>query len=96
VRPWTLSRFQERLEAWAKLESPTDDLCNIVTHWLETRGDDPYQGAVKREEGIHSLWFGRVPNSHDGYGHVVICTYWIYESTRNVHCHNFSTLSLPL
>lgn len=96
MRPWTLSRFEVRLDAWAELESPTDDLCDIVGVWSATREDDPYQGVVKREEDIHSLWFGRVPNSHDGYGHVVICTYWIYESTRTVHCHNFSTLSLPL
>jgi hypothetical protein len=96
VHPWTLSRFEDRFEALAKREPPTDDLCDIATFWYATREDDPYQGEVKREEGIPNLWFGRVPNSHDRYGHVAICTYWINESTRTVHCHNFGTLSLPL
>lgn len=95
VRPWTLENFLERFDAWVALESPTDDLRCIVMAWILTRDDDPYQG-VRREEGFSNLWFGRVPNSHDGSGYVVTCSYWIKESTRTVCCDNFGTLSLPL
>lgn len=95
VRPWVLDKFLERFDAWVEREAPTDDLRVIVMDWILTRDDDPYQG-VRREEGIPNLWFGRIPNSHDGSGHVVVCSYWIKESSRTVCCDNFGTLSLPL
>jgi hypothetical protein len=95
VRPWTLEKFLERFDSWVERESPTDDLRVIVMDWILTRDDDPYQG-VRREEGIPNLWFGRVPNSYDGSGHVVVCSYWIKEVTRTVCCDNFGSLSLPL
>ena len=63
--------------------------------WILTRDDDPYQ-AVRWETDFPNLWFGRIPNSHDGSGHVVTCSYWIEESSRIVRCDNFGTLSLPL
>lgn len=96
VRPWTLDQFIERFDAWVELESPTDDLRCIVMDWILTRDDDPYQGA-RREKGFPNLWVGRVPNSNDGSGNVVVCSYcWIKESSRTVCCDNFGTLSLPL
>lgn len=67
----------------------------IVTAWVLTRYDDPYQG-VRRESGFPNLWFGVVPDTDDGSGHVVVCSYWIAESTRTVRCDNFGTLSRPL
>lgn len=95
ARSWTLENFLERFDAWVELKSPTDDLRCIVLAWILTRDDDPYQG-VRREKGFANLWFGPVPNSRDGSGHVVICSYWIQESSRAVRCDNFGTLSLPL
>jgi hypothetical protein len=95
VHLWALEHFIERFDAWVELESPNDDLRFIVMEWVFTRRDDPYQG-VRREPGFDNLWFGAVPNSQDGCGHVVTCSYWIQESNRTVRCDNFGTLSLPL
>lgn len=92
---WTLENFIERFDAWAELESPKADLRFIVMSWILTRYDDPYQG-VRREVGFPNLWFGPIPNSQDGSGHVVTCAYYIKESSRTVCCDIFGTLSLPL
>lgn len=91
---WRLEGFLDRLDAWAKLESPSDDLRLIVTAWVLTRYDDPYQG-VRRERGFANLWFGPIPESDDGTT-VVACAYWIEESGRAVRCDSFATLSRPL
>ncbi|MGH3426050.1 MAG: hypothetical protein ACRDQZ_00490, partial [Mycobacteriales bacterium] len=85
----------ERFDAWVELESPTDDLRCVVMAWIMTREDDPYQG-VRREAGFPNLWSGPVPDSCDRSGHVVVCSYWIKESSRAVCCAIFGTLSLPL
>lgn len=95
VLPWKLENFLERFDAWTELESPKDDLRCIVMAWVLTRYDDPYQG-VRREPGFANLWFGAIPDSNDGAGNVVTCSYWIEESSRTVRCDNFGTLSLPL
>ncbi|MGH3764225.1 MAG: hypothetical protein ACRDS0_23060 [Pseudonocardiaceae bacterium] len=95
LHPWALESFLERFDSWVELESPKDDLRYVVMTWILTRYDDPYQG-VRREEGFENLWFGAVPKSDDGAGNVVVCSYWIKESTRIVRCDNFGTLSLPL
>lgn len=95
ARRWTLEGFLDWLDAWAELESPKDDLRLTVTAWIMTRYDDPYQG-VRRENGFANLWFGAIPNTSDGSGSVVTCSYWIEESSRTVRCDNFGTLSLPL
>jgi hypothetical protein len=87
--------FLDRLDTWAEQESPPDDLRLLVTAWIMTRYDDPYQG-VRREHGFPNLWFGVVPHSEDGAGAVVVCAYWIEESTRIVRCDSFATLNLPL
>lgn len=92
---WHLESFLEQLDAWAARESPGDDLRLIVTSWIMTRGDDPYRG-VSREKGFENLWFGPVPDSDDGAGRVVICSYWIYESGRRVRCNSFATLGWPV
>lgn len=95
VPPWTLDNFIERFDAWVELESPKDDLRCVVMAWVMTRIDDPYQG-VRREPGFANLWVGPIPNTADGSGNVVTCSYWIDESRRIVRCDNFGTLSLPL
>jgi hypothetical protein len=92
---WKLEGFLDRLDTWEKIESPSDDLRLIVTAWIMTRYDDPYQG-VRRESGFPNLWFGVVPHSDDGAGNVVVCAFWIEESRRTVRCDSFATLSLPL
>jgi len=92
---WQLAGFLDRLDAWAERESAPGDLRLLVTAWIMTRYDDPYQG-VRREPGFPNLWFGVVPNSGDGSGAVVVCAYWIEESTRTVSCDSFATLNLPL
>jgi hypothetical protein len=92
---WHLEGFLEHLDAWTERESPPDDLLLIVTAWIMTRFDDPYKG-VRREHGFPNLWFGPVPNSEDGTGAVVVCSYWIEEASHTVWCNSFATLNLPL
>jgi hypothetical protein len=91
---WRLTGFLDRLDEWAAQESPGDDLRLIVTSWIMSRFDDPYQG-VRREGGMPNLWFGVVPWSGDGAGGVVVCAYWIEEATHTVRCDSFATLRLP-
>jgi hypothetical protein len=90
-----LAGFLEQLDEWAGRDSPDDDLRLVVTAWVLTRYDDPYQG-VRRESAFPNLWFGVIPYSGDGMGNVVVCAYWIEESTRTVHCDSFTRLSVPL
>jgi hypothetical protein len=90
---WKLVGFLECLDAWAEREKPSDDLRVIVTAWIMTRYDDPYQG-VRREHRYPNLWFGAVPKSGHGLGYLVMCACWIEETTRTVRCDSFTTLSL--
>lgn len=92
--PWQLEGFLETLDAWADREDVGVDLRFVVTEWILTRVDDPYQG-VRREPGFPDFWSGVVPGSHDGDGHVVLCSYWVEESRRAVRCDNFGLLSWP-
>lgn len=92
---WQLVGFLERLDDWIERELPGDDLRVVVTAWVLTRYDDPYQG-VRRESAFPNLWFGVVPYSGHDSGSVVVCAYWIEESTRTVHCDSFTRLSVPL
>jgi hypothetical protein len=57
VPAWTLAGFLDRLDIWADLEKPSDDLRLLVTAWIMTRYDDPYSG-VRRADGFENLWFG--------------------------------------
>jgi hypothetical protein len=91
---WRLEGFLERLDAWAERESPSGDLKLLVTAWIMTRYEDPYQG-MRRERGFPNLWFGSVPHSEVA-GTTVVCTYWIEESARTVRCDGFATLNLPI
>ncbi|MGH3932404.1 MAG: hypothetical protein ACRDTF_20790 [Pseudonocardiaceae bacterium] len=92
---WELKKFIERFDAWAELESPSDDLRPRVLEWVMSRRENPYQG-VDRVSGFPNLWFGQIPNSDDGHGNVVVCSYWVTVSTNTVTCDNFGTLSRPL
>jgi hypothetical protein len=92
---WKPEGFVERFDAWVELEEPTDDIRLFVMAWIMSRFDDPYQDG-RREQGFPNLWYAVVPGSDDGRGHVVVCSYWIEESTRTVRCDNFGTLSWPV
>ncbi len=92
---WALANFAERFDAWADQQKPSDDLRVTVAEWILTRFDDPYLRA-RREPGFDNLWFARVPGSQHDDGNVVVCSYWIHESTRTVSCDSFATLGLPL
>lgn len=92
---WRLERFLTEFDLWAERELPTEDLRVVVMEWLLGRQDDPYRG-VRREPGFDNLWFGAVPDSDDGSGRVVVCSYWIVESQHLVRCNSFATLGLPL
>lgn len=92
---WNLAGFLESLDGWADREQPPQELVLIVMHWVLSRYDDPYQG-VQREPGFPNLWFGPVPETHHGPGRVVVCSYWIEETTRTVRCDSFATLNTPL
>jgi hypothetical protein len=91
---WQLEGFLERLDLWAENETSSDDLRFIVTEWIITRQDDPYQG-VRREPGFDNLWFGVIPDSQDGKGRIVTCAYWIQEATHTLRCDSFATLHWP-
>jgi hypothetical protein len=77
---WALIDFGERIDSWVLAETPTDSVRLIVTAWVMTRFDDPYQG-MRRQPGFDNLWFGVVPGTYDGRGKVVCCSYWILEAT---------------
>lgn len=93
--PWKLERFPETLNIWIDICSPSSELRRIVRTWVVTRYEDPYEG-MRREPDIDNLWYGVVPGSNDGYGNVVVCSYFIVESTRTVRCNSCTTLSLPV
>jgi hypothetical protein len=95
IPAWKLVGFEERFDAWADLDNPSQDLRVVVMEWVIGRHDDPYQG-VRREAGFPNLWFGKIPHSEDGKGHAVAGPYWIEESTRTVRCESFSALREPI
>lgn len=92
---WTLEGFGDRLDEWKDREQPPDDVVIVVTHWALSRFDDPYSG-MQREPGFPNLWFGVIPESEHGPGQVVVCSYWVEESTRTVRCDSIATLNMPV
>lgn len=91
---WRLVSFVERLDSWIELEAPPDDVRQLVTAWIFTRMDDPFEGA-RREPNFENLWFAVIPGSIHGPMSVVGCSYWIEVSTRTVRCDSIATLSHP-
>lgn len=92
---WTLESFLERLDTWVEVEKPSTDLRYVVTEWILSRFDDPYQG-VRREYGFDNLWFGKIPHSQHGNDLIVVCSYWIEEQRHVVRCDSIASLSLPI
>jgi hypothetical protein len=94
VPSWNLKDFLEQLDAWIDAEKPTQDLILHVTAWIMSRADDPYQG-VRREPTFPNLWYVTVPGSLSD-GSVVLCSYFIFELTHEVHCKGFGTIGWPV
>jgi hypothetical protein len=92
---WILLGFLDRLDQWVERESPPDELRLLVTAWIMTRFDDPYQG-VRREGKFPNLWFGPVPDAVDTQGRLVACAYWIDEVNHTVRCDSFGSFPPPL
>jgi hypothetical protein len=92
---WRLERFLSEFDAWVQRDGPSVDLRVLVSEWMLGRQDDPYRG-VRREASFENLWYGPIPDSDDGTGRVVVCSYWIVESEHVVRCNSFATLALPL
>lgn len=92
---WTLVRFEEHFDHWVAAENPSDDLRVLVLDWIMTRHENPH-GGVRRETGFDNLWYGQIPESGDGRGNVVICSYFVWVATRTVTCNGIATLSWPV
>jgi hypothetical protein len=92
---WRLENFLECLDRWSEQENASDDLRLVVTAWILSRFDDPYQ-RVRREPDFDNLWFGPVPGTLDATGRVIACGYWISETTSVVRCDSIATLGYPL
>lgn len=94
---YTLQGFQEWMEIWEKNE-PSSAVSTsrriAVLEWMVSRGADPYAGA-RREHGAPNQWLAKIPGTlHDG--HMVVCTFYIYEATKTVRCDMLTTLGLPI
>jgi hypothetical protein len=90
---WTLERFLERMDTWIERESPSYGLRLVVLDWIMSRHDNPYRG-MRRERHFANLWFGPVPGTEFD-GTVIVCSYWIEESTRTLTCYDICTLNNP-
>ena len=91
---WSLYKFEECLDTWAaaQRESPTDELCDIIKTWFLMLEGAPYPEEAVFIKNDGSIWLSiRVPNSQDGQGHIVNCTYRIDARDCSVHCCDFTT-----
>jgi hypothetical protein len=91
---YQLQRFEELFDEWVGLERPDADLRIRVLDWIFTRIDRPYDGA-RREATLPNLWYAVVPGSLRG-TEVVVCSFWIWESDRQVRCDRIATLTWPV
>ncbi len=92
---WRQAAFETRLDEWIELEGPSLHLRRLVTAWVLTRLENPYDG-MQRQQGFANLWFGRIPGTYQpGDGTVVVCSLWIEESSRMVRCDRIGTLTIP-
>lgn len=73
-------------------DSPSEGVQRGVLRWINGMYDDPYLFA-KRVPNFPdpNFWEARIPGSRDGQGHIIVCTYWIRETTRTVQCDLFGT-----
>lgn len=89
---WELAGFLDRFDMWVEHDNPSPTVQRGVLRWIAGLYDDPYRDA-KRVPGFPApnFWEARIPASRDGAGHIVVCSYWIYETTRTVACNLFGT-----
>ena len=92
---WTLDRLPERLQWWESQFNPSTDLVILVLAWVMGLKDDPFPREVRRTD-FADQWFGAVPNSGDGQGNVVTCSYWVDHDTRTIRFDMFSTSTWPV
>lgn len=92
---WTLKRFDEYFDRWVSIEDPSDDLRIIVLDWIMTRHENPHRGVKRQVEIDDNLWYGRIPDSGDGHGNVVVCSYRIEVLTSTLTCDSIATLPYP-
>lgn len=92
---WKLEGFDDHFDDWVLREDPGADLRVLVLDWIMTRHENPYRG-VKRESGFDNLWWGQIPESEDGRGNVVICSYFVWVASSTMTCNGIATLSWPV
>lgn len=92
--PWRVEQVDACLDRWHQIDDPSPDLRVHVAAWLMTRGVDPYEGATA-DADQSDLWFARVPDSGDGCGNVVTCSYRIDTVARTVTCDIIVALPWP-
>lgn len=95
-RRWQLEGFLELFDQWIAVEGLEEygDLPLIVLNWVHARARNPYAG-VRREPDLENLWWGKIPESADNRGRVVVCSYFIYESESRIQCATFGWLTGP-
>lgn len=85
------------MSAWivGRVRRALTQTCVLVADWLIwSLAADPYRGA--KRDPVSGLWFVAVPNSDDGGGNVITCSYRIDKPTRTVTCDMITELSRPL
>jgi hypothetical protein len=85
----------ECFDEWYEVGALNADQRIFIIDWIMSRAEDPYQG-VQRERGFENLWWGVIPNTDDDAGKVVVCTYWVNESSRTVRCDMLALLNRPV
>lgn len=95
-RRWQLDGFLPLFDEWLKLEGLEEygDLALIVLNWIHARARNPYAG-VRREPDIENLWSGKISESADNLGRVVVCSYFIFESESRIKCATIGWLTGP-
>jgi hypothetical protein len=89
---WELEGFNEAFRWWVDLDSPPRAVQRGVTHWITRLYEDPYLFARRVPNfGDPNFWEARIPGSRDGQGHIILCSYWIWETTRTVRGSLFGT-----
>jgi hypothetical protein len=91
---WSLVDFEVRVEEWIENEDPDADLRNVVINWILSRIEDPYADA-RREPGFENLWYSVIPGSIHPGPMVVVCSYFVLETTRTVRCDQIASLAYP-
>ena len=91
---WVVKDFGPRLDQWAAIEGPPDDLLILISLWGLSLLDDPFRDA-RRAEGLGGdIWFAIIPGTFDG-THAVTLTFFVDSVDRTVKCSFFGYQSPP-